>query len=573
MAAPRWPSGLLDPQTLGWRAFLIVIPVSFVGVLTILPASASVGPAVAAWLVASVLCTAAMGLVMALGFVVCRGVASVLVQCVLVYLFAFAAGAVRGLVVGAVFGSFDVADQVALMTRVLTSAFIYSMWLTLIGALVVASLAHRRRREQLLDELIMRELQERLLDTDRVLTGRHAAARQFTQSTDEVRGILDGAHASDDVDFEEVSRSIKRVVDERVRPLVHQMWESPSPPLADKGSWHAFARRAYLIRVPLAWAVCIYGVIATGAALASLSGMGEATFNWQTALIAAAIETGAVAAVIVIERIVRPTATMLSRSVSIAALLVLPLLTAGLATSRAVHGSIPVMALISLVVTGPVVVLAACATRVALDDRAQDLADLQSRIDRDEWGEQLLVLERRAAQIDMASSVHNSVQARLVAAAMQLQTAALDGDHERAATALRDARAALDMSLVNDERPAMSIAERLDSIVVAWRGITTVRMRCSPDVFDLPEAHIAVDAVEECVANASRHAGADEVAVDLARDGEDLVVAVTDNGTPLNDNAVHGLGTAWMSGISMGRLTRERLSDRNCVELRIPLIA
>lgn len=569
MAGDRWPPGLLDEHALGWRAFAIVTPVSLVGVLTVIPVGLPAGSAVPLWLVVSAAATVAMAVAMAAGSAICGRVEGrwasrfAILACLLV------SGGARGLAIGLAFQGQGVADRASIAVRTLSSSLIFALWLMLIGALISSSVRYRESRRLILDELLTRELQARLIDEDRARVQRGDASRQFAETAAAVRGILDEADTAGDSDYAELSQRIQQAVDERVRPLVHEMWASPPPEVLDSRSLQAFARRAYLARIPAAWTVGLYAAIATGAALLTVGGAAPLQLDWQTALLASSTESVCVGALILAERLLRPAPTPRSRTLLLMGLLVLPLLASWALTSERVTGEISPLALASLVVTAPVIALATCAAQTALHDRGRDLAELQARLDRDEWSEQLRLLEQRSARTEVASVIHNTMQARLVAAAMQLQTAALEGDDDRAATALRDARAALDAADVDPDLPQAGVMDRLASIVEAWRGIVDVRIHCDPRTAGIASARLAVDAVEECVANASRHAGATQVDVQLDVSGDDLRLVVTDDGSAPSADAVLGLGTAWMQRVSRDRMARSRVDGRNRVELHI----
>ncbi len=111
-------------------------------------------------------------------------------------------------------------------------------------------------------------------------------------------------------------------------------------------------------------------------------------------------------------------------------------------------------------------------------------------------------------ETEFASVLHNTRQSRLSADAIQSETAALEGDTDRAKDALRYAREALDQSgpdPITGPGPWL-VVDRLGEVVTAWLGIVQIDVFCPSDLSMFASAKFAIDAAEECVANAVRHA-------------------------------------------------------------------
>lgn len=560
----RWPSGLLDEHAVGRAAFLLVVPISIIGVLAVLPADpVEDANLFLGWIVASAICTAALGLVLAIGHLFVRGVRPGGVgQRLVVALIVLAAGAVRGAVLNLTLTAGPVGDTSSVLERTVSSMFFYAFWLALVGALVSSSARYRDSRRALLDELLTRELQSRLLDENRSRFQRADAVARVHETTDAVRHLLDSSSVANPDDVAELSKLLREVIDERVRPMVHGMWQQPEAELHDARARPDFLHRMVLARVPLIWAVPAYAMVAAvGATLA---------MGWQLGLLAAGAESLALLALAALERLWRSPATVLSRSLLMAAIAILPPLAAWALVAPQLSEHVSALVLVVLGLTAPAVVLATCAARTELDDRGRTLRELQVRLDREEWREQLEALERRQVDRSLASAVHNSVQARLIAASIQLESAALAADDERARAAIQVARAALDSAVWVQEVPTASLAERLTSISEAWRGILTVDIECDQEIEHSGSAHIIADIIEECVANASRHAGAEQVCVSIRWMGQDVEIVASDDGRSSDPESAEGLGTAWMRAVSGGTLRRVSAPGGSVVSLRIP---
>lgn len=558
-----WRGAVLDDVGIGRTAFWLVSIPSVLAVLTVLPEDISIPTGLLLWIVVSIVSTGLLGLVLWVSSAirvripVSRGTRPIAVLVTMA-----AAGAARGVGVVLVFHLFGVDDRTSAAGRIVSSTVIFTVWLVLIGGFLSALSGYRAARQVLLDEIVMRELQMRLFDEGRSAGKRQDAESRMSETTDMVRGILASADVGDAEEYARISLMLHRAIDERIRPLVHEMWFEPNPEFDAPPSTGGFLRKAYLTAVPLTWALGLYAFVETTGALIML--------GWRWGVQAAIVEWIACAVVLLAERYLRPKPGILSRSITIAALLTLPLLSAWILLSSRVETNVPFFALLAFVVTAPILTLTCCAARAVLDERGPSLRELQERLERDDWAEQLEMLETRAAENSMASVIHNTVQARLLAAALQLETAAMTNDQTRAQSALDDARMALD-STQSPTQPARSTAERLQSIAEAWKGILDVRISLDAAVQPGPSTRLALDAIEECVANAARHASATVVDVSLGQGADGLELVVSDNGAAFVSHAGGGVGSDWMQRISSGRITRTRSDEGwNQVSLTLP---
>ena len=81
---------------------------------------------------------------------------------------------------------------------------------------------------------------------------------------------------------------------------------------------------------------------------------------------------------------------------------------------------------------------------------------------------------------------------------------------------------------------------------------------------------------QEAVNNALRHADAQRIAVDLARDGDHVILRITDDGCGFDCSACtgRGLGLSSMNDRATaagGELTIESAPGRTCVQVRAPV--
>jgi signal transduction histidine kinase len=143
-------------------------------------------------------------------------------------------------------------------------------------------------------------------------------------------------------------------------------------------------------------------------------------------------------------------------------------------------------------------------------------------------------IERRRIERDL----HDGAQQRLLALAMELQSARLNGDPERmrraladgadsAQTAVRELRA-----LANGLHPAALEDGGLPAALDDMARLSTVPVRVSAPVGRLDRAleFTAWSVIGEAVVNAQKHAGASTIEVDVARQNGHLWLSVRDDG-------------------------------------------
>ena len=115
-------------------------------------------------------------------------------------------------------------------------------------------------------------------------------------------------------------------------------------------------------------------------------------------------------------------------------------------------------------------------------------------------------------ELEISTYLHNTMQSELTGAALQLRHAADSADPKRARAALAHAEQIVQRSIVEDllvqREAATARAERL---VEAWDGICAVDIAIDPITSDDARVFVAIQALEELIANAVRHAGATKV--------------------------------------------------------------
>ncbi len=108
-------------------------------------------------------------------------------------------------------------------------------------------------------------------------------------------------------------------------------------------------------------------------------------------------------------------------------------------------------------------------------------------------------------ETEFASVLHNTRQSRLSADAIQSETAALEGDTDRAKDALRYAHEALDQSGPDPITGPGLVVDRLGEGVTAWLGIVQIDVFSPSDLSMSASAKFAIDAAGvRCQCGASR---------------------------------------------------------------------
>jgi signal transduction histidine kinase len=168
------------------------------------------------------------------------------------------------------------------------------------------------------------------------------------------------------------------------------------------------------------------------------------------------------------------------------------------------------------------------ALRAELAEQVQAVMESRARL------ETAHLRERRRIERDL----HDGAQQQLLALAMELQSARLNGDHERmrralaegadaARTAVRDLR-----SLANGLHPAAladgGLAAALDDM--ARHSPVPLRLHVDCGRLDPGTEFTAWSVIGEAVVNAQKHAAASSIQVDVARENGHLHLSVRDDG-------------------------------------------
>ena len=203
----------------------------------------------------------------------------------------------------------------------------------------------------------------------------------------------------------------------------------------------------------------------------------------------------------------------------------------------------------------------------AVREREQVLMALQARID-----DEVALLRQQGGRSHrdaqrLSAFVHHSVQSELSAIAMQAAEAAATNDIATMEVVRHQTRARLDqLEALDAYAPPwggqVRGRERIDTVVEAWRGILEIDIdlpdesACRDDQWSL-----AARVIEEGLANSARHGDAGHVTIAGRCESDGLALRVCDDGAAVPRNVSSGLGTQWLDRVAPGDWALEHTSQ------------
>jgi signal transduction histidine kinase len=548
-------------RTVGLTAFLIAAPIGFLAAGTATREPFASSQVFLSWVAIGLISLLPMALVLLAGNRLTRRWdpertstrATVLAVAVL-------AGAARGVVIAVLPALWDLPTTTGPALRILSSALIFGMWLTIAGVALGANDRYRRQVDTLLDELVTRELAERLQDEARAGVHAQSALQRIAHTSSGVTVTLD-EHV-EVIDHGRTARLIREAVETKLRPLSHEMWFSPQPVLPSEQASARFLLRTLATPVPYRRALPLMTLLLFGNSL---------VWNgWPLGLVGASAAVVAVIAIVLPLTIWGGGNRLVANSVMYALLLLVPTPLAVLAFERYDSVEHREPAMIAMALGIPLAFFLGATAQTIIDDRKETIAALRARITDPLWDEHLGRLERRSAESAAATFLHNTVQSQLLAAAMRLERAADDDNAAGAEEALAQARRAV--ALASAPRTAAVRTpprERLDELASAWQGIASIDLDLDTAMDASPANQIAVDAVEEAVANAVRHGHATAITVRMRTEADVIAVVVRDNGQATAGSGSGGVGHRWLDAATGGDWELTYSDNGTVLEFRI----
>lgn len=428
------------------------------------------------------------------------------------------AGFIRGVTLTLIEPSDTGASQLA---QVLTSTYSAVVWVGLGGLFMAGRTRYRERYRSLL-------LQGAISSKTDIDWDEHPNVQQAKLNLAAVAGMpVDEVR---DVDLLRVADAIRHEIEFNIRPLSHRLWFS-----SDNAEPHA--RWLPLVRDSLTGLTVPIGVVTLIWLVSGVVG-GARLFGWQAGVLAAFISSALLYLSLKLVKWLRLHrwywalgALSVSAVVTILGSELIVILL-GYPSQVAVNPVLVVLLPLAVIA----LVLVAGAIALAESDRSVVLNLAERRV--------LAPTSRESAYL------HNSLQSELTGMALQLDEAARSGSSEDARAALERVHALLARSISEEfselhEQPMA----RIERVMSGWRGICSVSTQVSDQARDDPRLGAAVQATEELIANAVRHAGATWV---------DVAIVSTPGGLEVECRAPHGqadpkelgLGSQLLSAVS-----------------------
>jgi signal transduction histidine kinase len=200
-----------------------------------------------------------------------------------------------------------------------------------------------------------------------------------------------------------------------------------------------------------------------------------------------------------------------------------------------------------------------------LEKTNQKLARAITRLKQNLW------LSRR----QLVSQLHGTVQGAITAAVTRLANAA-PNDQKALDLAQEDLDRAV-AALQKGAEQELDLIESLSGLQVSWEGVCDFTWRVNQRDLDLIElnpnnAFYIFAITTEAISNAIRHGGATKVHLDLAtRDGWNLLLEISNDGTPPPPEIARGTGTKLISELS-STWRFEQQNGMNVLKLQLPLV-
>ena len=394
--------------------------------------------------------------------------------------------------------------------------------------------------------LLAREVQveaERLRASGAIETAREVLRDTVNQHLDASRASAAVMRARGEMDAEFIADLLMHTARDSVRPLSHGLWVAPRQDYPSM-SWRqvaVFEAR----RNPLPILVPSVGFVLISTPLI------VATSGWAGALVLAVVALVSIGVAFRVGRRCIRARSGLTVPVVVGAVLAapVPIIALGAAwfsISAAAFAPAVVLLLLLLIVGG----IPAAASDIASDT----IADLEAMVVEREVAQLALNQEHARIRRELAAHLHGTLQPRLVNASHAVREAARGGDVQRLEAAMRDAETALALA---DDAPAVgpcSLAQVVDTAQRDWSRLLLITWDVRAEEPLLAHAAAVAEVLREALANAVVHGQATAADVGMARDGDDLVVTVIDNGIGPQCGP-RGLGTEVLDSATARRWT------------------
>lgn len=442
------------------------------------------------------------------------------------------AGATRGLVVGSLAESAGLAsgDVPLIATRVVTGMLLGAVLLPLAALLLSVITAYVSRRQTLMQE-------RALLHAERMRAEGISEALRVAL-VESVQGDLREVARTQDADL--------------ARSVSHRVWESAEESAPPRVRWGRVIGTAFIHNPYPTVTVSFIWILSAWGGLIPTIGVTRAVAQMIFTLVC-------IAACFAVGR--RLSSARAGAALISFLLVMLALVTLTGPVAAALFDPRPFAASAPLVIINtiwlPLMTVAAGIVVNAVRSSEQVLATLTQQVDEEEIAAAAAEQEAQRIRRELATTLHGSVQSRLLAAAGLMRQPALLQRAGITDPALLLQELSVDLNLAHDrdERDLddRDLAERIESVTRPWSGLMAITVNVVGDV-DQRFASSIARIIEEGLANSYRHGSASEVVCDVDTDGEGVFIAIQDNGSgnerAHGDPRSPGLGSAVLDSLS-----------------------
>jgi signal transduction histidine kinase len=347
--------------------------------------------------------------------------------------------------------------------------------------------------------------------------------------------------------------SLKKVIEEKIRPLSHRLWIESASSLPKVNLGNSLLTSIKHLDLPA-------GPLAIFLALTSTINV-TSTLGWRRGIFATVIILIEVYPLVSFyQKTLRP---KLSRGYLVNSLLLLVpgLVLSGtfyLSNKYLFHNDVQALNLIYILIFLMAALLVST-FQLVNKDRAELLLEIEGLLIKS--GSEL-EFRNRVANENVASYLHNSLQSELLSIARQMESSAERLDAQEFHNSLDLLMKRLNQPLKEDFDNFLSNPlDRLNKLPGAWRGIADINISIPHEVLqDRKRNLLLVQCVEEAIANAVRHSKASAVFVEaILLDDQRVRLSISNNGLAPKEESV-GMGTAWLDHHAPNSWKR-RISD------------
>ena len=196
----------------------------------------------------------------------------------------------------------------------------------------------------------------------------------------------------------------------------------------------------------------------------------------------------------------------------------------------------------------------------------QVLASLRQAISATEIQAKAIQTEADQLQRRVARYLHGTVRADLTAITMRLENAVREGDATASALAMADARELMAVQIDHGLGvPTSSLADEVAALSQRWEGLLEIRTDFAADLaLTSGETRSSIDLITEAVHDASRHANARWISVEVRIDNGHVVTRIENDGEH-RGGGDPGLGSRSLDELAPGGWQRVRSAHHTTV--------